>query len=111
MPRLPIGLLVLVALPVLAADHPCRADAEKFCQGAQPGLSDACRKEGEQMARRREGHQALLRDVQQACKDDLQKFCVGVKPGGGRLARCLRSHQNELSSACTDTIEEAKDRW
>ncbi len=44
------------------------------------------------------------------CADDAQKFCKDVVPGGGRLARCLRKHANELSPACKERIAEVKKR-
>jgi hypothetical protein len=30
----------------------------------------------------------------------VQKYCAEVKPGQGRMARCLKSHQADLSPAC-----------
>ena len=171
-----VAAVVLCAIPAVAADHPCKADVEKFCAGLQPGqgrilqclaqheadlsagckqkrdsfreqmeeiraaceadvrkfcsdvrpgdgrivrclqqhaneLSDPCKNEGQKMRARGQAHRALLQDVQQACRDDANKLCSGVKPGGGRIARCLKSHQNELSQSCTSAIGEAKDRW
>jgi Cysteine rich repeat len=171
-----VAAAVVFALPAAAADHPCKADVEKFCAGVQPGqgrvlqcleqheadlsaackqkrdsfreemeeiraacegdvrkfcsevrpgggrvaqclrqhsneLSDACKNEGEKLRARAQAHRALLQDVQQACRDDANKFCSAVRPGGGRIARCLKSHQSELSKSCTGAIEDAKDRW
>jgi Cysteine rich repeat len=102
----------------------CEGDARKFCAGVEPGggriarclqqhaneLSDACRSGGEKLRENGEARREVLRDVQQGCRDDLGKFCSDVKPGGGRLARCLKSHQNELSQSCTTAIQDAKDR-
>ncbi len=44
------------------------------------------------------------------CADDAKKFCKDVAPGGGRLARCLKEHVNELSSACKERIAEVKQK-
>jgi len=103
----------------------CEEDTRKFCAGVEPGggriarclqqhradLSEACRNEGRKLGEDEKQHRALLQDVQQSCRDDAQKLCPGVKPGGGRIARCLRSHNSELSQACTDAVRDAKDRW
>jgi hypothetical protein len=34
------------------------------------------------------------------CKDEAEKVCAGIAPGGGRLAKCLRGHEAELSEPC-----------
>jgi hypothetical protein len=102
----------------------CEGDVKKFCSGVQPGggriarclqqhrneLSDACRGEGEKMRERGQARRETMRDLQQGCREDVAKFCAGVQPGGGRIAQCLKSHQNELSQSCTAAIQEAKDR-
>ena len=42
------------------------------------------------------------------CAADAQKFCAGVKAGGGRIARCLKEHDAELSPSCKARGEEIK---
>jgi hypothetical protein len=44
------------------------------------------------------------------CADDMQKFCKDVQPGGGRIARCLKEHEKDLSPACKQQIAEVKKR-
>jgi hypothetical protein len=34
------------------------------------------------------------------CMPDIKAFCKDVKPGEGRIVRCLKQHENELSEAC-----------
>jgi len=39
------------------------------------------------------------------CAADVQKFCKDVKRGEGRIIKCLKSHQSELSQACSSLLE------
>ncbi len=43
------------------------------------------------------------------CADDAARLCKDVQPGGGRLAKCLKEHENELSPACKQRIVEVKE--
>jgi hypothetical protein len=42
------------------------------------------------------------------CADDVAKFCKDVQPGGGRMAQCLKQHEQELSPACKQHVEDVK---
>ncbi len=44
------------------------------------------------------------------CAEDVAKFCKDVQPGGGRMAQCLKAHENELSGACKEHIAQIKQR-
>lgn len=44
------------------------------------------------------------------CADDVAKYCKDVTPGGGRLVRCLKQHESELSSECKASQETARVR-
>ncbi len=86
---------------------PCHYDIQKFCKDVQPGagrvqqcltqheaeLSAACR-EARAQARQR------VEKFHQACDADVQKFCKDVKPGGGRVVKCLKANEAQLSPAC-----------
>jgi hypothetical protein len=99
-----------------AASRPCQADAEKFCKDVKPGggriieclksheteLSSECRSRGAEL---REARQEL----KSACKDDIRKFCGDVKVGAGRILRCMKEHEPELSDACKKERAELKD--
>ena len=43
------------------------------------------------------------------CADDVAKLCPGVKPGGGRIARCLQGKADQISAACKERMEQAKE--
>jgi len=42
------------------------------------------------------------------CADDVAKFCKDVQPGGGRIVRCLKQHEYDLSPACRQHAAEVK---
>lgn len=44
------------------------------------------------------------------CADDVAKYCKDVTPGGGRLVRCLKQHEGELSPECKTSQEKARAR-
>ncbi|HEY2446083.1 MAG TPA: hypothetical protein VGI20_10125 [Rhizomicrobium sp.] len=48
---------------------------------------------------------AARRTAHQACAADQATYCGGVAPGCGRPMRCLRSHGDQLSSACMTALE------
>ena len=44
------------------------------------------------------------------CAEDAKKFCGGVQPGGGRIAKCMKSHEAELSPACQAEMKRVEER-
>jgi hypothetical protein len=44
------------------------------------------------------------------CAPDAKKFCGNVQPGGGRIAKCMKSHEAELSPACRSEMKRAEER-
>jgi hypothetical protein len=44
------------------------------------------------------------------CAADAKKFCGDVQPGGGRIAKCMKSHQAELTPACQAEIKRVEER-
>ncbi len=45
-----------------------------------------------------------------SCKADIEKFCKDVKPGQGRIVKCMKAHENELSQPCKDEIAADKEK-
>ncbi|MDA8137082.1 MAG: cysteine rich repeat-containing protein [Desulfobacteraceae bacterium] len=97
------------------ATHPCSTDVSQFCKDVQPGggriagclkqheseLTPECKAHIQASAKR-------WKDVHETCKDDVEKLCSGIKPGGGRIAKCLKTHENEVSQECKDSIAKAR---
>jgi hypothetical protein len=90
----------------------CADDIEKYCREIKPGggrimnclkaheteLSVSCRgKIGEL--------QGIIKDCEQACAGDIAQFCKEVQPGGGRIVKCLREHDKQLSPSCSTKLE------
>ena len=112
------GVLCLSIATVAAAEQaarPCRDDAARLCKDVQPGegrvarclkehaseLSPACKENIGRM-------KAEIREVAEACKDDAAKVCKGVEPGKGRILRCLKQHEGELSPACKEHMDKPR---
>jgi len=45
------------------------------------------------------------------CREDAKKFCGNVQPGGGRIARCMKEHEAQLSPACQSAMKQAEQRF
>ena len=95
----------------------CADDVSKFCKDVQPGQGRIikCMKEHEselspgckaQLAQVKE----KVQEAREACEDDIFQFCGDVKPGGGRIVRCLKEHENELSPKCKAKMEEHRQK-
>ncbi|MFZ1038061.1 MAG: cysteine rich repeat-containing protein [Smithella sp.] len=90
----------------------CKADAEKFCKDVEPvhgnmaqcmkqheaELSPACK---ERIAAANE----KVKECEKECKPDVEKICKDIKPGQGRIVRCLKQHQAELSAGCSQCFK------
>lgn len=97
------------------AEKPCKSDREKFCKDVKPGqgriikclkekeaeLSPACKTHFETKVNQ-------VRENHSKCKDDRKKFCKDVKPGEGRIIKCLKEKEAELSPACKEVMANKK---
>jgi hypothetical protein len=115
---LPPLLPLVLAAPVATgeeAERPCRADVKRLCPGAAGGpavraclrehedaLSEACRT-------RMEAGRERGKAMKDACAADVKAHCAGVERGQGRLHRCLREHQADLSPGCRDALPRRDD--
>ncbi len=118
------ALAVLVAVGVIAAAErtssakgPCADDIQKYCKDVKSGkgkigqclkeheadLSPACKERVAQVA-------DAVRDLYGACHVDVEKLCKDVPPAGKSVEKCLKEHQDELSTACKSRIVQMKDR-
>jgi hypothetical protein len=68
-----------------------RVVAVMFVVGALPFASNA----------------AFAQGAEQACAADIQSYCAGVPQGEGRIAQCLRTHQQQLSPGCQRGMQSA----
>lgn len=96
----------------------CADDIAKYCKEIKPGggrllnclrtheteLSASCRAKISEI-------QGIIKDCEQACSGDIVQFCKEVQPGGGRIVKCLRGHDKELSSSCSAKLDMISKRF
>jgi hypothetical protein len=119
--RIFIALAVMIGFSVssevFAQKGPCAGDIEQFCKDVQPGQGRIvkCMKEHEKdLSPGCKAHVAEMKkkmgEVQEACADDAARFCSGVQQGGGRIMRCLKEHENDLTPPCKAKMQEHRQR-
>jgi len=42
------------------------------------------------------------------CKEDMARLCPGVPPGKGRILKCMKEHENEVSIGCAKELKKLK---
>jgi len=110
------GLLLWIGLPASAQNrNSCADDIAEFCKDVSPGggrmarclkqheedLSEECKASIEQA-------RSKVQEAQEACSDDIQNFCKDVKPGAGRIMRCLKKNEEQLSAECRETLKKSR---
>ena len=114
-----VGLSLFLAATVRAEERhgPCHDDVQKLCKGIERGegrlakclheneqkLSQGCRQKMAEMKKHMEKEW-------EACRADREKLCKDVQPGEGRIIRCFKGHENELSGACKAKLKEMHER-
>jgi hypothetical protein len=110
-----LAIGVAAAADTPAAKGPCADDIAKYCRDVKPGggriarclkenekqLSPACKSSIEEFKQK-------AKEAHQACEADAQKFCKDVKPGQGRIVKCLKEHEKDLSPECRAKMDEPK---
>ena len=48
----------------------------------------------------------LQAELRKQCEADAKRLCHFVIPGGGRIFRCLESHNSDLSTGCRQALSE-----
>ena len=51
---------------------------------------------------------AQVQEIMKYCKGDAERLCPGVEPGGGRIVKCLKTHEMEMSVGCAKTLQKVK---
>jgi hypothetical protein len=44
----------------------------------------------------------------QYCKADVHRLCKGTMPGGGKIMKCLKAHENDLTVGCAKELKALK---
>ncbi len=44
------------------------------------------------------------------CQNDVKRLCGQVEPGDGRIAKCIKEHENEVSAECRQRIDAVKQK-
>ena len=90
----------------------CADDIEKYCKDTKPGggrllnclkeheteLSESCRGKISELY-------GIIKGCEQACSGDIAQFCKEVQPGEGRIIKCLKEREKELSPSCSKKLE------
>ena len=98
-----------------AVEGACKADAQKFCKGMQPGegrLLSCLNKHLTQIspscAVNLKQYKGAVQRASGYCAPDIERFCWDVPVGKGGIESCLKQHSEELEPDCKDALARAE---
>jgi hypothetical protein len=90
----------------------CADEIEKFCKEVKPGggrIMECLKAHEAELCTSCKGKlielQGFIKDCEHACSGDIAQFCKEIQPGGGRIVKCLREHDKQLSPTCSAKLE------
>lgn len=119
--------LAVAAHGVMAAENlvdvvaeGCKVELESYCKSVTPGegrvlaclyahedkLSGRCEYALYDAAAQLEHAVGALTYLANECKADMQQRCSNIQPGEGRLAKCLKDNEQQVSTRCRQAIED-----
>jgi len=89
-------------LPLLSQEAPRPGDREPSHIGTTDDRANAMSRRPQSEFRDRIAD--AIETVETACTADIDAFCGEVTPGKGRLALCMRAHEDQLSRRCWSAL-------
>ncbi len=97
----------------------CQQDMQRFCSSVTPGgnrmlaciyahrdqISANCLQSLYNNAPHLQRAIMAMNNVASACQAELQTRCANVPPGSGRVERCLRNAESQLSAGCREALQ------
>ena len=119
--------LLSLSVPTFAKEGPgpCRAVHEKFCKDMPKGkehrecmkknfnnFSEDCKNH---LKAKKEKYKENKKEqkgngMRAACREDHQKFCKDIPKGDGRIMKCFKDNEANLSEACKEALANRKQK-
>jgi hypothetical protein len=99
-------VFIAAPLPLLSQEAPRYGDRDP----SRVEMTDDRDMRGDASSKRPQGDfkdriADAVETVESACVADIEAFCGEVTPGKGRLALCMRAHEDRLSRSCWSTLQ------
>lgn len=116
---LALGIVCLAlwinSAPAAEGAKPCADDTAKFCKDVKPGgggLSKCLKEHENELSPECKASitesRKKAKEGREDCTVDIGKFCKNVQQGKGRIMKCLKEHQAELSPECKQGMSKTK---